>query len=527
MKSSRNALLTGALAAVIAAYAGQSSAAPYEQDLPMLQATEFAPGVVTTDAFEINAVFNKSGDKVIFSRCDDEFSHCVMMESAYADDGWQTPVTLPFSGDYPDGDPYYSRDFSKLYYISKRPIDGLGKATESYNLWYAERHGKDWGEPVYLAAHSSDKHDLYPSLTDDGSLYYLSFKNDQRHLYHSQLVDGEHQAATPLPNHIYGENGNVGDSMVTPDGKMIIFSISGRADSRGRGDLYYSRLINGEWTVAKSLGDKVNTADHEFTPILSPDGKYLFFTRIEEGKGNVYQIDLSAVHLSLEMHEDGQLADMQKAWQAIAQNKTLSGIPLDTPWKADIYDLVANTMQHPAWGMGHFERNYHLTLALAAEEGVSIDKDVLFAASFLHDMATFKPWVKAGVGHSERASEIVPGILQDMGFPNDKIAQVQDLILGHMFAATPVDDPLAQLFHDADSLDFLGVTGITRILSLNSKSGWASNTRRAITTLETFLNNIPSRLISRAAQKRGANDAEIMRGFLNRLKQDTQGYTAT
>ena len=100
-----------------------------------------------------------------------------------------------------------------------------------------------------------------------------------------------------LPDHIYGENGSIGDSMVSRDGKMIVFSISNRADSLGRGDLYVSHLRDGEWTVARSLGEKVNTADHEFTPIISPDGKYLFFTRIENGRGNLYQIALSALAL--------------------------------------------------------------------------------------------------------------------------------------------------------------------------------------------------------------------------------------
>jgi len=68
-----------------------------------------------------------------------------------------------------------------------------------------------------------------------------------------------------------------------------------RDDSLGKGDLYVSSLVGDKWTVAKSLGNKVNTSDHEFTPIVSPDGKYLFFTRVENGRGNIYQIALSAL----------------------------------------------------------------------------------------------------------------------------------------------------------------------------------------------------------------------------------------
>lgn len=279
-------------------FASGSYAASY--DLPENETglIEFAPGVISTERFEINTVFNEAGDNVIFARCTDDFSKCVMMESDYVNGQWQAPEVLPFSGEFAEGDPYYSSDYSTLYYISKRPVNKGGAPSEFFNLWYVKRTSDGWEEPVYMQSLSSDKHDLYPSLTDDGRLVFLSFRNQQRQMYQVSLTDNK-GTIEALPAHIYGDKGKVGDSMMTRDGKHIIFSISDRDDSLGRGDLYISHLKNGKWTVAQSLGDKVNSPDHEFTPILSPDNKYLFFTRIENGRGNLYQIALSSLGVSL------------------------------------------------------------------------------------------------------------------------------------------------------------------------------------------------------------------------------------
>ncbi|MCL1044476.1 hypothetical protein L2737_03900 [Shewanella electrodiphila] len=257
---------------------------------------EFAPGIISTaDHFEINTVFNKAGNKVIFARCADDFSHCTMMQSDFSNGQWQAPSALSISGDYLDADPYYSADYSQLYFVSKRPIsEGEDEAPE-VNLWRTTWAEGQWQTPEYLTDVNSAAADLYPSLTDKGELYFPSFRDNGRHMYVAQPKGDGFDTPRPLPSHIYGMKGNIGDSAVSRDGKTIVFSIKDRDDSLGKGDLYLSKLIDGEWTVAKSLGSKVNTADHEFTPIVSPNGEYLFFTRIENGKGNLYQIKLSAL----------------------------------------------------------------------------------------------------------------------------------------------------------------------------------------------------------------------------------------
>ena len=83
----------------------------------------------------------------------------------------------------------------------------------------------------------------------------------------------------------------------------MIFA-SERPGGFGGSDLYISyRGAEGTWTKAKNLGEIINTPAEEYSPTISPDGKYLFFTRTvlaEPGSGisvksmDIYWINIKA-----------------------------------------------------------------------------------------------------------------------------------------------------------------------------------------------------------------------------------------
>lgn len=73
---------------------------------------------------------------------------------------------------------------------------------------------------------------------------------------------------------------------------------SRRLPSRGNGDLFVSwRRDDGSWSEPVSLGDAVNTEAHEFCPMMTPDGRYLAFSRLYGGSwasatgGDVFLVD--------------------------------------------------------------------------------------------------------------------------------------------------------------------------------------------------------------------------------------------
>jgi uncharacterized protein len=202
-----------------------------------------------------------------------------------------------------------------------------------------------------------------------------------------------------------------------------------------------------------------------------------------------------------------------------APNQPASAIPLDAPWKVTIYDLARSKFHHPAWGWQHSERNYRLALQLARGDGLKVDTDVLFAAAFLHDMAAFMPCSDKKLEHGECAAQQSGAILQAAGFPMEKLAAVQTAERGHMFYSDPGTQPEAIVLHDADSLDFLGDIGAARMIALTGEA--AQSFAPALKALRAFVKEIPPRLITKTAQRIGAERAKELQRYLDALDAET------
>jgi WD40 repeat protein len=115
----------------------------------------------------------------------------------------------------------------------------------------------------------------------------------------------------------------VGDEyepFIAPDGSFLVFMTAGRSDTLGRGDLYVSHRYGEKWSEP-GIGEQINSSSTEYSPKISPDGKYFFWSstrglteapmekRLDttammekfrtggNGLGDIYQVDLSELHL--------------------------------------------------------------------------------------------------------------------------------------------------------------------------------------------------------------------------------------
>jgi len=192
-------------------------------------------------------------------------------------------------------------------------------------------------------------------------------------------------------------------------------------------------------------------------------------------------------------------------------------------WKAKLLEFV-KAFTHPAWGITHFQRVYELAIKLAKKQNLDVDRDSLFAAAYLHDIGAFEPYSKKGKDHSDAAIESCSEILLSIDFPKDKTDLVKDIIKGHMFYAKPSDIKESIIFHDADTLDFMGTIGISRILAIVGKEDWTPDLKSAIFLIQKFHDELPLQLHTTAAKEIGNKRMFEMKDFLDKLSQQTNNF---
>ena len=91
--------------------------------------------------------------------------------------GCGRPPAASFMSPWGDGEPIFSPDGKRLYFLSFRPLTPGGR-TDKENVWYVERAGEGWGEPKpeSEAVNAFDHHWLF-SVAADGTLYFSAVRD--------------------------------------------------------------------------------------------------------------------------------------------------------------------------------------------------------------------------------------------------------------------------------------------------------------------------------------------------------------
>jgi Tol biopolymer transport system component len=269
----------------------------------------FAEGVIETSADEYNPAFSPDGKTVYFTRRADRKGSETIMVSEWKNGKWSLPMAASFSGKFYDKEPFVSPDGKRIFFASTRPNGRDEKS--NFDIWVVEKTKNGWSEARNLGANiNSAGYDNYPSVAKDGTLYFASVRQDGRKdndLYRSRFVNGEYQKSENLGD-IINTRVTEADPFIAPDQSYLIFC-SDREGGAGEGDLYVSFNERGAWTVPQSLGKNINTAEFEYTPLVSPDGKAFYFSR---GWGEIFQIDFSALNFSALKQTAKEKADVAK-----------------------------------------------------------------------------------------------------------------------------------------------------------------------------------------------------------------------
>ena len=255
---------------------------------PDLYPELFGARVINGYLFDRDITFSPDLDEFFYTLTNSTGSYHVILWMQRFGKKWGEPSTAPFSGNYSDMEAMFSPDGRHVYFSSNRPL--LDSITEpgDFNIWRSDRlNDGSWSPATPLDTNvNSSSDEFYPCMTESGNLYFTSSRENSKggeDIYMCRPNDiGGYHPAESISEGVNTEHHEF-NAYVAADETYIIFSSSGRADDLGRGDLYGSFMTDSGWSASQNYGPFINSDRLDFSPYISPDGEYLFFSSLRTG----------------------------------------------------------------------------------------------------------------------------------------------------------------------------------------------------------------------------------------------------
>ncbi len=195
----------------------------------------------------------------------------------------------------------------------------------------------------------------------------------------------------------------------------------------------------------------------------------------------------------------------------------------------------------PTHGFGHILRVLRMAEYLARESGA--DAGVVRAAALLHDATGASGHLESAArhGHHHASAAFAREVLAGKGWPEAKIAAVEEAIRTHRFrTGDPPRTLEAQVLFDADKLDAIGAVGVARAIAYAVSHGspvYAPPSARFLESGEKApgephsayheylfkLRRLRERLFTPAARALAARRDAVMRTYFEALADEMEG----
>ena len=241
----------------------------------------FAKGFISVaDRYEYSLAISPNYDEIFFTAEDPGGG---LMVTNKLDDGtWSNPrVANLCKNNLWEQEAFYTVDGKWLYYAA---TDESGT-----NLWRSFKEENGWSSAKILESPVNNPNRVFwATFTQNHTMYYSNV--DERKTYRSEMVNGQYPA-TEIASIPFGLHASV-----SKDESFILFN--------HRSDIYVAfRNTENKWGEPIKLEASISTSEFgETCPCLSPDEKYIFFSRYNDAnnKSDIYWVGSSVIeHLRI------------------------------------------------------------------------------------------------------------------------------------------------------------------------------------------------------------------------------------
>ncbi|WP_298511324.1 hypothetical protein [uncultured Kordia sp.] len=259
----------------------------FGQKPPSLMPEVFAPGIISVNGRnESNISFSPDLEEVYFTVNEKEGDVSIFF-SKLKDNTWTPAKKANFTNGRKKEElyPFVSFDNKRIYFTA------LDSIFSDEKIWYVNRLEDSWSDAIQLDSPLNEDLVFYINQAKNGDLFYTNIS--KRKMYYAQNKNGNFPEAQEVDIE-FGHHGFISPSQ----DYLLVYSQNKESEERKDFDIYVCFKEKDEtWTKPIHLGNEVNSNLNEGCPSITPDGKYLFFTRSEneEGLSNLYWVSSEVI----------------------------------------------------------------------------------------------------------------------------------------------------------------------------------------------------------------------------------------